>query len=63
MQVCLTHDPRPSSSFYELYTVDCLNNMENSAKNVVYINLPIEELKKFARVSIEQNEVRMSPPR
>lgn len=55
-QVCLTNDPRPTSEYHKLYTVDYLNNMDN-AGTVVYVNMPIEALKTYARVALENNEV------
>ncbi|KAF6029551.1 BLMH [Bugula neritina] len=54
-QVVLTHDPRSTSPYYKTYTVAYLNNM-GSCKPVTYLNLPIEQLKKYTKDSIEADK-------
>lgn len=54
-KVCLVNDPRPFNSYGKLYTVDFLNNMSN-ARQTLYINQPIEVLKKMAAASIADGE-------
>lgn len=46
--MCLVHDPRPSNSYGQLYTVQCLGNMTDG-RITVYNNQPIDIL---MRVSI-----------
>ncbi len=54
--MCLVHDPRETSPYNKLYTVDYLNNMVGGGK-VLYINQPVDMLKKLAAESIKNNEV------
>ncbi len=55
-QVCLVHDPRETSPYGRLYTVEYLNNMVGGVK-VLYINQPIDVLKALAAKSIKNNQV------
>ena len=50
------HDPRESSAYSKLYTVDYLNNVVGGGK-VLYVNQPIDVLKKLAAESIKKNQV------
>jgi bleomycin hydrolase len=49
--VCLVHDPR--NAFYQTYTVDCLQNVAGGPP-VVYLNIPIEEMKAIAQRLLEE---------
>jgi bleomycin hydrolase len=49
--VSLIHDPR--NEYHRLYTVDFLGNVVE-AGGVRYINVPIDELKKYAALTIQQ---------
>jgi bleomycin hydrolase len=49
--VCLVHDPR--NAFYQTYTVDCLQNVAGGPP-VVYLNIPIEEMKAVAQRLLEE---------
>ena len=49
--VCLVHDPR--NDFYQTYTVDCLQNVAGGPP-VVYLNIPIEEMKDIAQRLLEE---------
>ena len=48
-QICLVSDPRPSNSYGQTYTVDCLGNMVGG-RPVVYNNQPIQTLMDLARL-------------
>lgn len=50
--VSLINDPR--NEYYRLYTVDYLGNVVGG-RPVLYINVPIEDLKKYAIKSIKDN--------
>eukprot|EP01083_Nonionella_stella_P231935 818636_1 len=52
--VSLINDPR--NEFRKLYTVDKLGNVIGAARPVRYINLKVEELKKYAKESLEDGE-------
>jgi len=54
-KICLVSDPRPSNSYGQTYTVDCLGNMVGG-RPVVYNNQPIQTLMDLARASISGNE-------
>ncbi|XP_078081031.1 bleomycin hydrolase [Mustelus asterias] len=54
-KVCLVNDPRSFNPYGKLYTVDFLNNMMNT-RNTLYINQPIQELKRLAAASIKDGE-------
>lgn len=56
LQVVVVNDPRPNNPYDQLYTVEYLNNMNNSPL-VLYINQPADVLKKLALESIKANEV------
>ncbi|XP_052798566.1 bleomycin hydrolase-like isoform X1 [Mya arenaria] len=49
--VCLVNDPRPSSPYNRLYTVEYLGNMTGGPR-VLYINQPVDVLKKLTIKSI-----------
>jgi bleomycin hydrolase len=51
--VSLINDPR--NEYYKLYTVEYLGNVAGG-RAVAYINLPIEELKKYTIKSIQENQ-------
>ncbi len=51
------HDPRETSPYGRLYTVEYLNNMVGGVK-VLYINQPVDVLKALAAKSIKNNQVR-----
>lgn len=51
--VSLVHDPR--NKFHELYTVDRLGNVQGG-QPVRYVNLPIDQLKKYARKTLEKGQ-------
>ena len=46
-KLCLVNDPRPTNSYYKLYTVEYLGNLVEGGKTL-YINLPVDKLKEFA---------------
>lgn len=50
------NDPRPNHSYGKLYTVDYLGNM-TGGRPVLYINQPIEVLKKVTIASLKDDEV------
>ena len=52
----MTHDPRETSLYNKTYTVAYLNNMDN-CRPVTYLNMPIDELKKYAKLSIQDDKV------
>jgi len=54
-KVVIVNDPRPDNSYDKLYTVEYLNNMTGSGP-VLYINQPSDILKKYAALSIKNNE-------
>jgi len=54
-KLCLVNDPRATSPYYRLFTVEYLGNMVEGGKTL-YINLPVELLKKFAANSIKAGE-------
>jgi len=54
-KVVLIHDPRSFNPYNELYTVEYLANMTGGEK-VLYINQEIDALKKYAAISIDNNE-------
>lgn len=54
-KVVVVNDPRPNNPYDQLYTVEYLNNMNNSPL-VLYINQPADVLKKLALESIKANE-------
>jgi len=54
-KVVLVNDPRPCNPYTELYTVEYLGNMMDGVP-VLYLNLEIDELKKYAAESIRNNE-------
>lgn len=51
--VSLINDPR--NEYYKLYTVEYLGNTVGG-RPTTYINVPIEELKRYARSTLEDNE-------
>ncbi len=53
------HDPRETSPYGKLYTVEYLNNMVGGIK-VVYNNQPIDVLKRLAAESIKNDQVRLT---
>lgn len=54
-KVVLVNDPRPTSSYNKLYTVEFLGNMEGG-RSCMYNNQPVDLLKKFCVQSIKNNE-------
>jgi bleomycin hydrolase len=52
-KISLINDPR--NPYYKLYTVDRLNNMVGGLP-VRYVNLPVEELHKYAMATLDANE-------
>ncbi|CAH1800413.1 unnamed protein product [Owenia fusiformis] len=54
-KIVLTNDPRPQNPFNKLYTVEYLNNMMG-ARPVLYVNQPVDVLKKCAAESIKNDE-------
>lgn len=54
-KVCIVNDPRPNHSYGKLYTVDYLGNM-TGGRPVLYINQPIEVLKKVTIASLKDDE-------
>lgn len=54
-KLCLVNDPRATSPYNRLFTVEYLGNMVEGGKTL-YINLPVELLKKFAANSIKAGE-------
>ena len=54
--MCLVNDPRPKHSYNKLYTVEYLGNM-TGGQPVLYINQPIDVLKKATIASLKDNEV------
>ena len=54
-KLCLVNDPRPTNSYYKLYTVEYLGNLVEGGKTL-YINLPVDKLKEFAAKSIKAGE-------
>lgn len=55
-KVVLVNDPRAQNPYNNLYTVDYLGNMVPEGRLVLYINQPVDLLKKVASASIEDNE-------
>ena len=51
--VCLIHDPR--NKYYKNYNVEYLNNIIEG-DNIKYLNIEIDEMKKFVKSSIDKNE-------
>lgn len=54
-QVCLVHDPRPSSSYNQAYTVDLLGNVIGG-RSVLYNNQPVDLLMKLVTESLKKGE-------
>ena len=54
-KVCLVNDPRPTSSYNQAYTVDCLGNVIGG-RPVLYNNQPVELLLKMVAESLKQGE-------
>eukprot|EP01051_Picozoa_sp_SAG22_P006326 SAG22_NODE_408_length_10942_cov_6.157429_11_plen_124_part_00 len=52
-KISLINDPR--NEYYKLYTVDKLNNMVGGLP-VRYVNLPIEQLHKYAMQTLDNDE-------
>lgn len=53
--VCLINDPREEHPFNQLYTVDCLGNVEEG-KPVRYFNVHISKLSQVVQKSLEEGE-------
>ncbi|XP_013380408.1 bleomycin hydrolase [Lingula anatina] len=53
-KICLVNDPRTNHGYNKLYTVEYLGNM--SGKKVLYINQPVDVLKKLAAEAIRNDE-------
>lgn len=53
--VCLVHSPREKTPYHKCYTVAYLGNVMEGNK-VRYVNVPIEEMKKAAIKSLQDNE-------
>jgi bleomycin hydrolase len=54
-KICLIHDPRPTSVYFDTYTVDYLNNMV-SGKPVHYLNVPLDKIKAAVLASLKSGE-------
>lgn len=54
-KICIVNDPREINVYDKLYTVDYLGNM-TGGKMVLYINQPVDMLKKLAMASIQAGE-------
>lgn len=54
-KVCLVTDPRPTNSYRQAYTVDCLGNVVGG-RPVLYNNQPVELLLKLVAESLKQGE-------
>ncbi|XP_063812025.1 bleomycin hydrolase isoform X2 [Pseudophryne corroboree] len=54
-KICVVNDPRPQNKYGKLYTVQFLGNMVEG-RRTLYINQPIEILKKSAADSIKEGE-------
>ena len=55
-QFCIVNDPRSKNPYNRLYTVEYLNNM-SGGRQVLYINQPIEVLKKLTIKSLADGKV------
>ena len=55
-QFCIVNDPRSKNPYDRLYTVEYLNNM-SGGRQVLYINQPIEVLKKLTIKSLADGKV------
>ena len=53
--VCLVNDPRPTSPYNALFTVDRLGNVVG-AKPVVYLNVPIEVVRRATSETLESGK-------
>ncbi len=53
--VCLVHSPRTTTPYYKSYTVDFLGNVIEG-KEILYVNVPIEEMKKACIKTIKDKE-------
>lgn len=54
-KICLVNDPRPKHDYNKLYTVEYLGNMKGG-RPVLYINQPIDVLKKVTIASLKDDE-------
>lgn len=54
-KVCLVTDPRPTSSYGQAYTVDCLGNVVGG-RPVLYNNQPVELLMELVTTSLKNGE-------
>eukprot|EP00794_Sanderia_malayensis_P014388 gene14388-15885_t len=54
-KVVLVNDPRPHNEYNKLFTVAYLNNMTDG-RPALYVNQPVEILKKYAIKSLRNNE-------
>lgn len=52
--MCVIHDPR--NAYYQLYTVKYLGNVWNTKHPVLYLNLPIDEMKQLISRTIQEDE-------
>ena len=55
-KVCVVNDPRPSSPYNKMYTVQYLGNMVNGDLTL-YNNQPVEVLKQLAAAAIKNGDV------
>ena len=55
-QVCLVNDPRVDNPYNKLYTVEYLGNVTDG-RPVLYINQPVDQLKKFALAQLQDKKV------
>lgn len=53
--MCLVNDPRPTSSYEQAYTVDCLGNIVGG-RPVLYNNQPVDLLLKMVTESLKKGE-------
>ena len=56
LKVCIVNDPRPENQYEKLYTVEYLGNM-SGGRRVLYINQPIDVLKKLTVKSVQEGEI------
>lgn len=54
-KVCLVTDPRSTSPYGKLYTIDCLGNMEDG-RRIIYNNQPVEVLMYLAGKAVLNDE-------
>nr|QBK92545.1 MAG: aminopeptidase [Pithovirus LCPAC401] len=53
--ICIIHDPRLEHNYYQMYTVEYLNNMSDG-QDVKYLNVPIQLMKESVLKSLEGDD-------